>query len=182
MKSKIKSLYDQFFIALKDVGNIDHKKDHFTSIYRQLFSMQNFEEFVEYLDYLYMLYRGEDTYFKEAGKTDWFYLFHKSVRQTDFFKGCYKKEKVNLLTEDEVKRFRFLTNKVREKGYKKAGENGQLFNDEYKDYLELHGRFRRETQEVSITGHLDGILWGVIHVDNGTLEMVFKTAFEYYEN
>lgn len=171
MKSKDHPLTEQFLYNLKE-----HKSD-ISNVYLGLFSLLTKDELEYTLNYLNDLKNGDDPYFKEYGKENWFQLFHKSVRQTDFFSDCFQKRKYSLLTDDEEKELRFLRNKVREKDYNKRGED-QTFNDEYKYYLDLSSKKNRESMDVDISGTLDGILWSTIHVDEkNVLIVVFKTTF-----
>ncbi|MBK7362637.1 MAG: hypothetical protein IPJ01_10115 [Micavibrio sp.] len=172
MKKNI--LTQLFFDALK-------KAQETGSIYLHLFSMLAPDKLEEELLYLFNLSEGNDDYFKEDGKENWFFIFHKSIRQTDFFEGCFKKSNFELITEVEEKEFRFLNNKVQTKAYNKKSENGKLFSDEYSRYLNLWERRRRQNKEDSINGHLDSVLWNVIHLDKGELTKAFKRAFNEYK-
>lgn len=165
-------LTEQFLCNLKE-----HNSD-ISSVYLSLFQLLD-KDILEYqLNYLKELREGNNPYFKENGKENWFYIFHKSIRQADFFSDCYIKRKYSLLTDDEEKKLRFLRNKIREKGYKKRN-NDQTFTDEYRYYLDLSSKKNRESMDVDICGNLDNILWNTIHVDEkNVLNVIFKTTFE----
>ena len=160
------------------------KNPYVVDIYLHLFRMMDEEKLERELEYLFQLSEGKDEFFKKSGKDDWFYIFHKSIRQTDFFQGCYQKKKVELVTDLERKEFKFLWNKIHEKGYDKTAEpkeEGYSFSNEYRRYLDLHDRIRRETEEESICGHLDMILWNTIQIDNNELYDAFLRMFSEWK-
>lgn len=139
-----------FIDCIKKMKNPD-----IADIYLHLFRMMDEEKLERELEYIFQLSEGKDEFFKKSGKDDWFYIFHKSIRQTDFFQDCYQKKKVELVTDLERKEFKFLWNKVREKGYDKSAEpkeKGYSFSNEYRRFLDLNDRIRRETEEESICG------------------------------
>jgi hypothetical protein len=165
-----------FFDSLK------RNQSDISNIYQHLFSLMKFEDLEKELKYLFELSEGDDDYFKESGKTDWFGIFHKSIRQTDFFQECYRKIKEPQLTNLEEKEFKFLRHKVREKGYDKTDPTGQfMFNGEYNRFLELNDMKRNEQYDESIGGHLDMILWNTIQVDKNELYNVFLRTFSEYK-
>jgi len=167
-----------FFEALKRIKN-----DSISHIYYHLFSLLKPEDLEWQLKYLFELSEGKDEFFKEYGKEEWFAIFHKSIRQSDFIQECYQKRGIELLTDDENKEFRFLCNKCRTKDYDKTKNKreDQLFSDEYLRYLDLSGKKRREVEEYSIGGHLDSILWNMIYVDESELYNVFLRMFSEYK-
>lgn len=144
-----------------------------SSIYYSLFSLQESKELDDLLEYYLSLSEGNDDYFKEYGKEEWFAIFHKSIRQTDFFLNCFIRRKKKLLTPDEEKQFKFINHKVNKKDYKKYDENGVFFTEEYRFYLDLWERRRRETIEDNISGKLDSILWNTIYLDKDNF--LYKT-------
>jgi hypothetical protein len=125
---------------------------------------------------------GEDSFFKESAKTDWFGIFHKSIRQTDFFQECYRKIKEPQLTDLEEKEFKFLRNKIKGEGYDKTDPTGKfMFNEEYRRYCDLSLLKQSEQYDKSIGGHLDMILWNTIHVDKNELYNTFLRTFSEYK-
>jgi hypothetical protein len=74
-------------------------------LYAQLFSLKTDSELQEELEYLYTLYKGTDDYFKADSIDCWFTIWHKSIRQCDYFKDCYKANSIELVTDDERKEF-----------------------------------------------------------------------------
>lgn len=152
-----------------------------SNIYRHLFSLLKEEDLEWQLNYMFELSEGKDEYFKEYEKTDWFTIFHKSIRQTDFFNDCcFRMVKHPLLTDLEEKEFRFLNKKVREDGYIKKDEKGN-FTDEYSRFLDLHKRRERQELKESIDGKLDSILWNMIYIDNNVLYNTFLRVFSEYK-
>lgn len=169
---------------MKNVGEIlltylRDSKNELGAIYYHLFRMLDIEKLNEELLYLYDLSEGNDTYFKEYGVESWFAIWHKSVRQTDYFRDIYKKGKIEILTPDEKKQFKFLRHKTSQKGYVKASTDGKhLFNDEYRLYLDLWTKARAEATEDSLGGHIDSILWNTVHIDKDNfLFNSFKRTF-----
>lgn len=167
-----------FFESLKKMKN-----DYVANIYYHIFSLIKPEDLEWNLKYIFELSEGKDDYFKKYGKEEWFAIFHKSIRQTDFIQDCYQRRKVELMTDDEEKEYRFLCHKVRVKEYDKTKDKrkDQLFNDEYLRYLDLNGKKRREVEEESIGGHLDSILWNMIWVDNNELYDAFLRMFSEWK-
>lgn len=175
----MKALYPLTEIFFNTLRNNDIKYK-MAPIYKSLFSILSKESLENQLHYLYDLSEGRDSYFKDDGKENWFYIFHKSIRQCDFFNDCFKKSKFESVTGDEENEFRFLYDKVKTEGYVKEGENS-LFNDEYRRYLELHEKRRRQLKEESINGYLDSILWDMIHADDdNSLKIILEKTFHAY--
>lgn len=101
------------------------------------------------------------------------------IRQTDFFQGVYKRIELELMTKQEISEFWFLNDKVTKKGYDKSGDGNRLFNDEYRRYLELSTKKRSQKQEKSVGGHVDMMLWNLIHADKKNV--LYKTFEEFFE-
>jgi hypothetical protein len=161
------------------------KVEHIGVLYAQLFSLKTDDELQQELEYLYTLYKGTDDYFKADSIDCWFTIWHKSIRQCDYFTNCYKANSIDLVTDDERKEFKFLANKCRAKDFSKTEgkEDNQLFNETYKRYLHLHDIIRRERKEDSITGKLDSMLWNLVHVDKGCeLRELFVITFKVYSD
>lgn len=132
-------------------------------------------------EYLYTLYKGTDDYFKTSSIDCWFAIWHKSIRQSDYFSNCYKSNSIKLVSDDERKEFKFLANKCTAKDFSKTEgkADNQLFNETYKRYLHLHDIIRRERKEDSINGKLDSMLWNLIYVDkDNELREVFIKTFK----
>lgn len=100
----------------------------------------------------------------------WFFIFHKSIRQTDFFDSVYRIDVENTLTEDEKKELAQLVENI-------FSENKRT-SEEKDRYRLLNSKSRKETRE-SLGGHVDMILWNLIHVDSeNLLESVLKATFD----
>jgi hypothetical protein len=154
------------------------------SIFYQLFSLKTDDELQQELEYLYTLYKGTDDYFKGDSIDCWFAIWHKSIRQCNYFKDCYKKNSIALVTDDERKEFKFLLHKCKDKDFSKTEgkADNQLFNETYCRYLDLHEKIRREGKEDSIDGKLDSMLWDLIQVDRECeLSEVFIRTFKVLE-
>jgi len=110
------------------------KVEHIGVLYAQLFSLKTDDELQQELEYLYTLYKGTDDYFKTDSIDCWFIIWHKSIRQCDYFNDCYKANSIDLVTDDERKEFKFLANKCRAKDFSKTEgkADNQLFNETYK--------------------------------------------------
>lgn len=157
------------------------RKENIGSIYEHLFSFKTDDDLQKELEYLYTLYKGTDKYFKTESIDCWFWIWHKSIRQSDYFKDCYKITKIDLVTEEERKEFKFLSSVCKAKGFSKTEgkEENKLFNETYSRYLELHQIIIREGEDVSIAGELDSMLWNLIHVDKeNKLQEVFLNVFK----
>lgn len=80
----------------KQTGN------HF-AIYYTLFRLKTDESIQQELAY----------YYKEAKKDpEWFFYFHKSIRQADYFENCTIERLYSLITQKEEKRFREIRRKT----------------------------------------------------------------------
>ncbi len=100
----------------------------------------------------------------------WFYMFHKMVRQVDFFDGVYYIDVNNNLNEDEKKELE----KLRERIFAEVERS----EEEKARYRVLNSKSRMETRE-SLGGHIDMILWNMIHVDQkNILKSVFEATFD----
>jgi len=159
-------------------------KNRIATIYFQLFSTLNPADLNADLDWIKSLHDGTDDYFKELSKPEWFAIWHKQIRQTDYFRDCFKRTHAPLMTDAERKEFKFLRHQVYKEEYNKRDEKG-FFTDEYKRYLHLHEINKRESVEDSLNGKLDSILWNTIRLDKeNLLYITFKRVFdeiEYYK-
>jgi hypothetical protein len=158
--------------------------EYITTIYYQLFSTLSNEDLDKDLKWIKSLYDGTDDYFKESSKLDWFAIWHKQIRQTDFFRDCYKRKQSPILNDAERKEFKFLRHLVYKENYNKRDEDG-YFTNEYMRYLDLHTKNKQEILEDSINGKLDSILWNTICLDKDNfLLQIFKRVFDemdYYK-
>jgi hypothetical protein len=173
------------------------------SIYFNLFIFLSDDELSEQISYLYDLYKGEDSYFKEYGVENWFFLFHKSIRQGDFFsniKGYRIENKLNESQKLELKSLQSEMSRIREthvykltrernteEDLKKHEESYDLLNklSEYKDLREKVvnlNKIKNSKVDISLGGASDSILWNLIHLDkeNG-LHKIFLRTFKDIE-
>lgn len=137
------------------------------SIYWHIFSLLPEKQLEDTLVYLYEVSSGKDEFFKERGKEEWFYNWHKSIRQCDFFEGIYKEVESEPLTKEEHKEFKYLFNLYRvDKKNKYAPKgSGRMFTEEYRRYLELHTKKTEKKIDHNVSGHIDGMLWSAVHID-----------------
>jgi hypothetical protein len=104
----------------------------------------------------------------EVKNEHWFYSFHKSMRQTDFYDDVYVEYKVDVRTDEEQKRMEELrkilpmypvSNAVKtEEAIDKGLEN------EMKEFRGLNKKSTTEKRR-SVSGNLDMVLWNLIHLD-----------------
>jgi hypothetical protein len=159
----VSNLRDQFLEHLKKLD----KSGYIAGIYYHLFSMMSPDTFDMHIKYTYNVYKGNDPHFKDAGKDQWFMIFHKSIRQNDFFTDCYHRISMSLLTDDELVEYKYLRHRFRVEKADKRDENG--FSEEYKRYMTLLEVQQRQKHDKSISGHLDMLLWSVIQLDTDLL-------------
>jgi len=173
-------LQEALMYELKNAQNRSHDFGSFASIYLHIFSLISPRELEDYLNYLKKVATGKDSYFKKQGKKQWYLAFHKALRQTDFFNDVFRKVE-DYMTEEEQSEYRFLFDKVTKDGYVKESKiEGQLFNDEYKRYLDLSSKKRSFKTDKNVGGHIDMILWNMIHVDKkNELKEILEQVFTY---
>jgi len=152
-------------------------------VYSHLFSILGKKELNRVLERYYSMYKGEDDYFKD-GKENWFYYFHKGIRQGDLFDNCYKEGKKVILTPEENDELISLRAKVRSEGYIKHNDGKEKFGnftDEYSRFLHLTLNKEEENMPDSICGHLDMILWNTIHIDTDCIleKMIVATFCDF---
>lgn len=156
-----------------------------SKVYFSLFSMKTDDDLQKEIEYLYTLYKGTDSYFKSDSIDSWFAIWHKSIRQTDYFSQCFTRSKIDCrITDEERKEFKFLYHQTRQKGFSKTEgkKEHELFNDTYNRYLNLHTLIQTEYSEKSINGNLDSTLWNLIFVDKeAELMKIFIKVFIHHE-
>jgi len=173
--------YAEYFNVQLTKGNYG-EDSYIRTVYYQLFSLLTDEELNRQLEYLYELSSGKDSFFKETGKDNWFAIWHKSIRQCDFFEDCFVERTKELITKDEEKEFRYLLNKYKVEKVDNRDSDGKL-NDEFRRYLELWEYRRRQKIKDNINGRLDSILWNTIHMDtDNVLYNAFKRTFRIMES
>lgn len=155
-----------FFNDLK-LSQEGHKQENisFGYIYKSLFKI--LEESDELETALSRIYDNYKIYFEDG---DWFRLFHKSIRQTDFYGSIIIEKPDSLLTDEtEIKRWReiqFKSNKTEE------------------ERIEFRKLYRKVTnvERISCNGYIDAILYETICMDNGFLYKTLSRTFKEFEN
>lgn len=160
------------------------KHSDIASLYHHIFSIMSDEHLSETLEYYKTVYQED--------KESWFYYFHKSMRQTDFFGNDVLSYRiVNMLTDEQKARREELL-KIREKQYKKFKKKNKDENyEKYKEFRKLPecvevltelqklNEIMNTKEETRISGHLDMILWNTIHVDkNNELQSILERTFK----
>lgn len=153
-------LREAFLNELKNYSGSDHPSE----VYRHIFSCME-------ADSLESLLRNLKS---AVGEKDWFFYFHKSMRQTDFFGDVYVHYTVNTQTESDLKRIEELRQIL-----PSYAEKGKIWKDvinseeakslglekELKELRFLVGKSKKEERR-SVSGHLDMVLWNFIYIDN----------------
>ena len=130
-------------------------------VYRHIFSCMEHEALTYHLEFL-----------KEEVKKEWWFVdFHKSMRQTDFFPDVFVHYDVNEQTYEDIEEIERL-NKILPHhteqgmtGIVNSQESKELgLEKEYSRYLTLK-RKKSVDKKRLIGGHLDMILWNMIHLD-----------------
>lgn len=185
------TLAEIFFDMLAQSG------DELVSIYYHLFSVLPQRELerslTAYYEYWAGIYRGNDA---DWYKGNWFYTFHKSIRQCDFFDNCvidYPDPKTTPEEYEELKKLKEMYINFRkdipEDPNKKISVQVQEWRDAFKAehpveaarHTELNTKQQHREKE-SIDGHLDMILWNTIHIDaDNKLMYIMERAFTEYQ-
>jgi len=150
-----------------------HSGSDISECYRHLFSSmeaRNLENTLEYLR-------------TQMDDEHWFYSFHKSMRQTDFFQDAYVPYFINTQTEKDMQRMEELKKILplyKDKswgGIVKSDEAKRLGLDkELKEYQFIRKKGSVE-QRRAISGHLDMVLWNLVHLDKDNF---LKRAIERF--
>mgnify|MGYP006286882463 CR=1 FL=1 len=164
-------------IFLKELRD---NKDDISWMYNTLFESLDPKQLNQELGYINELHLGKNDFHKENGKENWFYIFHKGVRQVDYFQDIFQRKTIELVDDTELKEMRYLKSLLVDKKIKKRDDDGN-FSKEYKRYLKIYELKRRETIEEDISGKFDALLWGLINLDkNDVLYKTFEVTFEKY--
>jgi len=170
-------------IEFKDSLN-KSTKPYIAAMYHHLFSILTDEELTDILIYYQTVY-NED-------KEGWFYQFHKSIRQCDFFgNNLYSYRIVSKLTEEQNKRLDEVK-KIWDGQYKDwKKKNGNEDFAKYKEFRRLPecvvvseemdklNKIKNTKEDVRITGHLDMVLWNTIHLDkDNELQKILERTFK----
>jgi len=153
-------------------------------MYKLLFNLYTDEELEETLNIFLVMYQED--------KENWFYHFHKSIRQTDFFTGLRVTKHVNKLTPEQIKR----RNELLEKRRQEASQFCPNGSDE--EYAILNAKPERKADlaelralntlfnnedEISNGGIFDSFLWCLISIDSknelkNAMELTFRICGE----
>lgn len=184
-----------------ELYNLREKKE-VGSIYCHLFDLKTDEDLEVELEKLHTIYNGEDSYYKEHGKTDWFAIWHKSIRQVDYFDNIHSFKCVNKLSpEQEIElkdtqgKMEILKKKVivelkrgcTEEDVKAHEESYKTLYamPEYTDLLKKLkslNKIKKTEEDLHLSGVMDSILWNMIHVDKeSSLYKILKYTFAYIE-
>lgn len=136
-------------------------------MFYHLFDLFTDEELNQVLTY----YMGR---YKE-NKEDWFYEFHKSIRQTDFFTSLTVIRTGNALTSEQEEQRKALKKKLGA-----SLPNYQAVTPELIEYKRLNNLANKK-EVVSYGGLFDSLLWNLIHLDEkNELKSIFERIFKIY--
>jgi hypothetical protein len=187
MKDKQKTLVEFFFENLESRANYGATLQvaSIIAIYRNVFKILPERDLELILANVY----------RERKQSGWFERFHKSMRNTDFFMTCYRRDESLQLEQTEQKELDALDAELREV-HKKMDEYEKVLKidvpeEDHPDYVQKYAEYsvkyrarfkelfpqekssRRFTlksklkgeQEKNISGYIDMILWNTIHAD-----------------
>lgn len=154
-------LRDEFLNQLKS-----HSGSSISEIYRHLFTAMESGNLEIILDCI----------LADIEKEDWFYFFHKSIRQTDFFDGVFVRYQVETRSEKEILRTKELEEIIPKTIRIYGPVDGDSFSEEYREYKNLRRKSNSE-RERNVGANLDMALWNLIHLDRGDFLMKFMEKF-----
>lgn len=181
-----KLLYDTFKEVLtKDDSNL-------SPLYRNLFFTINEEDLYNTLEFTMQCYTGEvKLQNSEWYKENWFYNFHKSIRQVDFvYDTLYKKIVHDERTEEEKEwqkeLAKFLNDKWNKSEHKKRkGSMWAYWANYHKEELKEYNKLKKKEKVVEYKDCsviIDSMLWNLIAIDSKrVLEKIFIRTFKEYE-
>jgi hypothetical protein len=148
---------------LKGFETVSQRNIDIANIYRHLFSCMEHDSLKQELEYL------QERIDKDP--EGWFHDLHKSMRQTDFFGSLYLHYNVDEQTAEdieEIENIKKILPKYSEKsmsGIVNSQEVKELGLDkEYARYMSLK-RKKSVVKTRNISGHIDMVLWNMIHLD-----------------
>ena len=171
-------------------------------LYYTLFSVLSDEDLETDLRNLHEIYQGKSERYKEDGKNEWFAIWHKSIRQCDYFTNLFGYTVVDKLTEEQREemekldkeyqalRDRVLVKLTREHSDEDYKRHEQSYKDLYamEEYKVLLGKLRKlkaiqnSHEDVSVAGKFDSMLHTAIYLDSkNELYKLFKRVFNYIE-
>lgn len=183
---------DKTLMAKMFMDRLKTSHDDIGSSYLHLFSILSANELEGYMEWLYESYTEDKN--KPANESYWFYNFHKSIRQGHFFQECTKSTKVSLLSQTEIDELREMVTYFNAEWKRVKVEQRKLnpliwANDyfkatqteKYARYTDLKTR-NQNTETKFITGHLDMVLWNLIHIDKKEiLRITMLRTFKEYD-
>jgi hypothetical protein len=159
-----------------------HREFDLVECYRHLFSSMEAGALENTLVYLQYQMKYED----------WFFSFHKSMRQTDFFGDIYVAYRENQQTEEDLQKLKELREIL--PTYKGKIWEGIIIREEarslgldaeIKEYDHLRKKSKIEKRR-SVSGNLDMVIWNLVHLDKENIlqkliERFFKQLDEQKE-
>lgn len=161
----------EFNIAEQFLKELKNSNDKLSYLYYSAFSCMDLELLEKTLKSI------------DLDDVNWFYDLHKSMRQCDFSGNVHVSYIEDLTDDSDKNRLKELLTILpvhSEKGWawrdvvkiKQAEEMG--LHSELKEYRSIKSKMKTEKNR-SISGHIDMILWELIHLDNNRfLESLIK--------
>jgi len=99
---------------------------------------------------------------------NWFYSFHKSMRQTDYFNEVYVTYYENTQTDKDLQRMDELKKILVMYGGDRIPDSEKCRNLNLEKELDEYRSIRRKAyveKRRSISGNLDMVIWNLVHLD-----------------
>ena len=172
------------------------------NLYYHLFSAKDAEDLEKDLRFLHEVYQGKSECYKEEGKEAWFAIWHKSVRQCDYFTNVFGYTVEDKLTDEQrtemekvqeelnALKKRVIVKLNRESTDKEFKAHEQSYKtlyamDEYKTFLKKIQGFKKienSHEEFSVAGKFDSMLHTAVYLDTkNELYKIFKRVFNHIE-
>ncbi len=147
-------------------------------------------EIEDTLQYTYEVYMGKHP--NLCHKDNWFFGFHKSIRQCDFFSGLKKETITDTRIEEEKEEHKKIGKELTDMIDALPEEIREAEDFRVRNYWREHcpekwernvllNQKKRESEIEYIGGHVDMILWEAIHLDkDGILPEVMEKTFKEY--
>jgi hypothetical protein len=155
-------------------------------VFSSIFSAIPDTDLQDLLEFYYNVFLGKKEGFD---KKEWFYYFHKSIRQAGLFKNSYLIIQEDIRTQEEIDKFESLKKFLFDKWYELPKEKrvdlsrhswwNKNYPSEYSIYMELNKKSKTESA-VSYNGEMNTILWSLIYKDNSTLHIIMEKTFKEY--
>jgi hypothetical protein len=158
-------LRESFLFELRSHSGFD-----IAEVYRHLFTCMEYNS-------LELLLKNLKS---EMDDEHWFYSFHKSMRQTDFYDGVNVTYIVDKLTDEDRNRIEVLRKVLPMYPVSNAVKTEQAISmglaNEMEEFRALHRKSKVEEKR-SIAGNLDMVLWNLIHADKDNFLKKFIENF-----